>query len=119
MSNQFLISSKSMIARHGKSCTYHVLTNGTYNTATGSVVNSETNYTIKSYKKHIIANQYNHPNLIGKDIAEFYIAGDALTSAPKPNDSITFDSNKYSITKVISHAALGEICLYCLLGVKV
>lgn len=107
-----------MIIRHGLNATYHVINQGTYNPATGSVSNTETSKTIKVYKKHITANQYNYPNLIGKELAEFYVASDALSSRPKVNDAITFNGDKYRITEFREHSAGGIICLYCLIGVK-
>ena len=118
MSNQYLEATKRAITKHGSSCTFVSVVDGTYNVNTGSVTNSENNSNIIAYKKHIKATQYYYPELINKDIALFYVAASSFSSPPKINDAITFSSVKYRISEIKEHSALGQVCLYVLLGIK-
>lgn len=118
MASMFTIVAKNAIARHGSSSTFIHVTQGSYNTSTGIASVSEATETITVYKKHIKANQYFLPSLIGKDVAEFYVAGNAMTIAPKVNDKITFNSVTYTIESITEHHAGGEVGVYCLIGVK-
>lgn len=82
MSNAFIQATSRAIDRHGISAVYKVITEGAYNVDTGSVTNTETSYNIKIYLKHIKANQFNYPNMIGKDAGLFYILGYNLSFVP-------------------------------------
>ena len=106
------------INQHGKTCSYTVVTEGLYNIETGSTSNTETSYSIKMYKKHIRATQYNFPSLIGKDSALFYLANNALTFTPRPKDKITVDSVTYTVDSIMEHSADGLIILYKIMTVK-
>lgn len=116
--NQFLISTKSFIDTNGISCTYTVVQEGAYNVETGSTTNTETAYTVKMYKKHLKANQYNYPNLVGKDAAMFYLVNDSLTFTPAVRDKITFSGVTYNIDSIQEHSALGVVILYRIVAVK-
>lgn len=118
MSNQFLASTKKLIALHGQSMTYTAVTEGTYNIETGSITNTETNYTVTMYKKHISANQYSYPSLIGKTAAIFYLANDSLAFTPAVQDKITVAGETFTIESLVEHRALGAIALYRLVAVK-
>jgi hypothetical protein len=106
------------IGLHGKNCSYTIVTEGTYNIETGSTTNTESSYSVKMYKKHIRASQYNFPNMIGRDSALFYLANSKLTFTPKATDKITFDGTTYTVDSVTEHAADGSIILYKILTVK-
>ena len=116
--NQFLISTKSFIDTNGISCTYTAVQEGTYNVETSSTTNTETAYTVKMYKKHIRASQYNYPNLVGKDAAMFYLTNDSLTFTPAVRDKITFSGVTYTIDSIQEHSALGAVILYRIIAVK-
>lgn len=116
--DRFLAITLRAINQHGKNCTYSVVTEGAYNVETGSTTNTETAYTIKMYKKHVRATQYNYPNMIGKDSALFYLVNNSLTFTPAPRDKITFDGVIYTIESVMEHAADSSVILYKLLAVK-
>lgn len=118
MANYFLDLTKSELLKHGKPATYVRVSSGTYNVETGKKENTETNYTIQIYKKNMKVNQYNYPNLIGKDVSMFYIASDSLSFIPNVRDSIIFDGVRYSIDSYIEHAALGQVVLYKVIGFK-
>jgi hypothetical protein len=106
------------INTHGRTCTYTIVTEGTYNIETGSTTNTETTHTIKMYKRHIRASQYNFPNLIGRDSALFYLANNNLTFLPAPKDKITIDGVTYTVDSITEHAADGLVILYKILAVK-
>lgn len=106
------------INTHGKTCSYTKVTEGTYNIETGSTTNTEISYSVKMYKKHIRASQYNFPNMIGRDSALFYLANNSLGFVPTAKDKITIDSITYTIDSVTEHAADGLVILYKILTVK-
>lgn len=103
---------------HGKLCTYSKVTEGSYNIETGSTTNTETTHSVKMYKKHIRASQYNFPNMIGRDSALFYIANNNLGFVPSNKDKITIDGTTYTIDSITEHAADGLVILYKILTVK-
>jgi hypothetical protein len=117
MDKYLAITSKAM-SQHGKTCTYTTVTEGAYNIETGSATNPETAHTVRMYKKHIRASQYNFPNMIGRDSALFYLANNNLSFVPAPKDKITFDSITYTVDSVVEHAADGLVVLYKILAVK-
>ena len=104
--------------QHGKNCTYTIVQEGAYDVETGSTTNTETSYTIKMYKKHIRANQYNFPNMIGRDSALFHLANNNLAFVPAVKDKITIDSITYTIDSITEYAADGIVILYKILSVK-
>ena len=116
--NQFLIATKSFIDTNGISCSYIAVQEGSYNVETGSTTNTETTYTVKMYKKHLKATQYNYPNLVGKDACMFYLTNDNLAFAPAVRDKITFSGVTYTIDSIQEHSALGAVLLYRIIAVK-
>ena len=70
------------------------------------------------YKRHIRANQYNYPNLIGQDAALFYLANNNLKFTPAIRDKIIVGSRTYVIDNITEHRASGQIALYKILAVK-
>jgi len=118
MSNQFLASTKKLITTHGESMSYLSITEGTYNIETGSTANTETAYTVTMYKKHISANQYSYPSLIGKTAAIFYLANDTLAFTPTVQDKIVVSGETFTIESLVEHRAKGAIVLYRLVAVK-
>lgn len=118
MSNAFLVSTIRQIEKHGQTMTYKAVTESAYNIETGSSTNTDTDYAVKMYKKHIRANQYNYPNLIGQDAALFYLANNKLQFVPNVRDKIVVDSKSYVIDNITEHRANGVIVLYRILAVK-
>lgn len=116
--DRYLSITLRAINTHGRSCTYTIVTEGTYNIETGGTTNTETSHSIKMYKKHIRATQYNFPNMIGRDSALFYLANNNLSFVPAPKDKITIDSTTYTVDSVTEHAADGLVILYKILTVK-
>lgn len=117
--NKFLQASKAAINRHGSTCSYIKVQAGTYDVSTGSVTNTETTLSLKAYKKHTKATQFSYPNLIGKDIALFYIAADSFVDfIPDCNDKITYGTGTYTVDSVQEHSALGSVVLYRILAIK-
>jgi len=116
--NPYLYSTKQFITKHGQNATYIRVTEGSYDIATATTSNSESSTTIRMYKRHRVANQYNYPSLIGKDIAEFYITADTLTGLPAVRDKITDSVGTYTIDSFKVHSAMQENVLYIVLAVK-
>lgn len=106
-----------IINTHGVSAIYNRTTEGTYDIESGSATNSVTSHSIKTYMKHMRSNQYNFPNLIGKEVGLFYIYADSIPFVPEVQDSIVYNSRQYKVDSVQSHSANGSIVLYRLVGV--
>jgi hypothetical protein len=116
--NQFLQAAKQAINLHGQSCTYIQVTTADYDVETGSSTTTETSVVIKAYKKHIRANQFSYPNLIGKDAILVYVIADSITSLPTANDKVTFGTETYQVDQWQEHIALGQVVLYRISAVK-
>jgi hypothetical protein len=116
--NPAIQATVSQINKHGKTLSFIVVTEGQYNVETGSATNSEVTYSVKMYKKHIKATQYNYPSLIGKDSAIFFLANYNLSFVPKVKDKIIDSGNTYLVDSIFEHNAYGDIVLYKILAVK-
>lgn len=118
MTNPFNKSVIRQITRHGIDVTYIAVTEGTYNSDTGSVTNTETETSIKSYPKSLVANQYNFPNLIGKTLTEWLVIASNLSSKPNPQDKIKVGSEVHSVVSVKDVVARNEVVMYMITTVK-
>lgn len=116
--NPFIISAKKLIYKNGINIIFSKVTAGVYNSNTGSVVNTETNKTIKAYPKSITANAYNFPSLINKEMREYLIVSQDLGYKPSMQDKITEDGTVYSIVLVKDVIARGESVIYIVTAVK-
>lgn len=116
--NQFLKSAVQLINLHGKTGTYTSIVTGAYDIETGQVTNTETNHSVTMYKKHLKADQYNYPNLIGKSAAIFYLANYNITFVPKVDDKVLFDGETFTVMSVMEHAALSGIVMYRIVTVR-
>lgn len=116
--NRFLQASISAINRHGSSCTYVSQSAPIYNIETKKAQSTSTEVTVTMYKKHLKANQYNYPNLVGKDAAMFYLANNSLTFSLKINDKIVSNGVEYTVDAFYEHVANGQVVMYRILAVK-
>ena len=116
--NKFLVNTKKHISRHGVSIDFVQVQEGTYDIETSSVINTETVTQIKAYPVAVQVSQYNFPNLIGREVIKFLIAGDALTVKPSPMDKIIYNGSSYSVVEQQDYTALGEVCLQHLIASK-
>jgi hypothetical protein len=116
--NEFLRESIYYTNLHGIVCSYIRVAEGTYNVETGSTTNTETVHSVKMYKKHINASQYNYPTLIGKDSALFYLANNNISFVPNIRDRIIYNSEIYQVDSYQEHIALGRVCLYRIVGIR-
>lgn len=116
--NRFLQSTVNQIKTHGTSCTYTSKGVQVYNPATSKSTSTDVAHTVVMYPKHIRANQYNYPTLVGKEVIMFYLANSELGFTPKIGDYITFNSTRYQVDSFQSHTALGDVCLYRIVAAK-
>lgn len=116
--NLFVTSTKKMIEQYGSNVTYRSVSEPTYDFDTGRATATSSDKTFKAYKRHVVANQYNYPNLVGKDVAEFYVYAASFDSKPKINDKIVQDGETYTVQRYGEHGAYGQVILYKLLCVK-
>lgn len=113
----FLTATQGAIYRHGLDLVYKQITTGAYNVETGSPALTEVSYPCRMYPKHIIANQYNYPVLIGKEVVMFYLANSNLGFTIKQNDEITYKNKIYKVSSYQEHLANGSVVLYRILAV--
>lgn len=111
MANEFLHASKDAIYLHGVSITFVTVTEGNYDTSTGSVVNTEVNTTVKAFPKNVKTSQYNLPNLIGKEVTEYLVVPSDLSVKPNPQDKVIRSGATCTVDSVKEHAAMGEVVL--------
>lgn len=114
--NPFLKAAKDLINRHGTNCAYTVVTEGVYDEQTLSTTNTAVSHAVKMFKNHIKTSQYSYPNLIGKEIAEFYLANDSIGFVPNVRDLITINAILYTVEQVQEHHAVGSVALYTIIA---
>lgn len=117
MSNDFLSSTKRAIARNAREFTYGRVQLGAYDINTGAVANTFVDETVSMYKRQIKASQFNFPNLIGKEVAEFYVVATDISFVPQIKDRISDGSKVYTVETYQTHEAHGEIILYKIIAV--
>lgn len=110
--NKFDVSTQYMIERNGHAISYIDVTEGEYDVETGKTVNTETVTLIKAYPKIVKVNQFNYPNLIGKEVIEFLISSTLLNKIPQSSDKILYNGKTYSVVSHMEHSALGQVILY-------
>lgn len=113
----FLTAIQGAIYRHGIDLDYKKITTGLYNVETGEPAITSATYRCRIYPKHITANQYNYPTLIGKDAVMFYLANANLGFSIDTNDEITYRSKVYKVQSYQEHVANGLIVLYKIIAV--
>jgi uncharacterized protein YdhG (YjbR/CyaY superfamily) len=106
------------INRHGLDLEYTSVVTGVYNRDTARTENTRTTSTLKMYPRHVVADQYKLPTLIGKEVIVFYLANNALTFIPKPNDEIAYNAKTYKVVSFQEHFASGAVALYRITAVK-
>lgn len=118
MANDYMTSTKLVLKMHGALGVYARTSASVYNVETGINTNTSISTSVQMYKKHLKANQYNFPNLIGKDAAMFYIAGDSLSFEPNIKDKITYGSDTYTVDSYSEHIASGQLVLYKIVAIR-
>lgn len=116
--NQHLAATIRMIELHGTSATYTRVVNTARNPDTKTVTQTTTNFTVKMYKRNDGRMQFRYPNLVGKEISEFYIPVSYLSIVPEPNDKITFSGETFVVQKITTHAARSQNVLYKIVATK-
>ena len=116
--NKFIVSAKRLINRHGIDVTFIKVTEGTYNSDTGEVTNTESEITLKAYPEVITANQYNFPNLIGQTITKYSVVSSELGYKPSATDKVKVNNEISSIVSVKDIVAYGESVIYLVNTVK-
>ena len=115
----FLTATQGAIARHGIDLSYTSKSQtGSYNVETGTVSETVTTVTLKMYPKQVIANNYNFPTLIGKEVVMFYLANTGLTLVPKLNDTIIYKTHVYTVQSFQEHLANTQVALYRIIAIR-
>jgi hypothetical protein len=121
--NKHLLNSIKFIEKHGVDLTYKIKSGtSVYDPDTLTVTTPSTTVQLRMYIRHLIANHYNYPNLVGKDSIMFYVAPDPnypfyswffdeLNKA-NPSDEIYYNSLVYNVVSVQKHTAEGVVGLY-------
>jgi len=118
MSNPFITSAKRLIYRQGTSIDYINVTTGTYNVETGTVGNTEVTTTVTAFPKRVKVNNFNYPNLIGKEVLEFLVVCEDLPSSPRTSDKISYKGNTYTVESYVEAMARGELVIYKIIASK-
>lgn len=105
-------ATRRAIQRHMQPVQYSSVVTGSYDVETQTVTNTEVTKTLPSYPRHVVANQYNFPNLVAGNIVVFYFFAGDFTVAPKVDDKITFETRQYTVRTIIEHRAEGKVLLY-------
>ena len=116
--NAFLSAVKRQVNRHGIVAQIVKVAEGVYDPETLTTTNTETTYNVKLFKDHLRATQYNYPNLVGKDAAEFYLSNDDMPIKPEMKDKIVYAGDSFTIDSIKENWALGVLCLYQIIAVK-
>lgn len=116
--NAFLAAVNRQINRHGIVAQLVKVVEGIYDAETLTTTNTETSYNLKLFKNHLRATQYNYPNLVGKDAAEFYMSGSDTSIKPETKDKIVYAGETFTIDSVKENWALGALCMYQIVAVK-
>lgn len=116
--NRFLNTTIKILQIHGIDLTYNTVSTGTYNVETGTSAITKVPYVKKMFPKQIVANTYNYPTLVGKEVVLFYLANNSLGFTPKVNDEITYKSLQYKIQSFTEYVTNGEIVLYKLIAAR-
>ncbi len=116
--NDFILASKELIYKNGVDVTFVTVTEGAYDSDTGSVTNTEVETTVKGYPKNVKANTFNYPNLVGKEATEWLVVASDLSTIPTPQDKVKRGSKVYSVDSVRDIVAEGESVIYKVLVVK-
>jgi len=118
MTNPFDRSVTKLITRNGIDVTYVTVTEGTYNSDTGTVTNTEVETVIKAYPKNLVANQYNAPSLIGKTLTEWLVIASDLATKPNPQDKMKVGSEVHTVLSMKDIVARNESVMYIITTVK-
>jgi hypothetical protein len=116
--SEYLKAARDAINLHGRSLIYKSVGSPSYNIETGTATTGETSYTVKGYRRHVKANQYNYPDLIGQDVVQFYVIPSDIGVKPKPQDVVTDAEGTYKVISYQEHEALGQTVLMKILCVK-
>lgn len=118
MANPFITSAKKLIYRNGIDVTFTRVIEGTYDSNTGSVTNTESTKSVKVYPKVITANAWQFPNLINREMREYLVVSQDLGYKPEAQDKITEGSTVYSVVSVKDIVARNESVVYIIAAVK-
>jgi hypothetical protein len=118
MSNPFITSAKRLIYRQGTGIDYVNVTTGVYNVETGTVGNAEVTTTVIAFPKRVKVNNFNYPNLVGKEVLEFLVVCKDLPSSPRTSDKIKYKGNTYAVESYNEVMARGELVIYKIIASK-
>jgi hypothetical protein len=118
MSNPFITSAKRLIYRQGTSIDYINVTTGAYDVETGSTTNIEVATDIIAFPKRVKVNNFNYPNLVGKEVLEFLVVCEDLPSSPRTSDKIKYKGNVYTVESYAEVMARGELVIYKIIASK-
>lgn len=109
---------KLLVDTFGTLCTYTKVSTGTYDVATGNIVNSEQTFSVKLSKSMPRFKETDSPHLIGKEVAIFYMAVNTSVT-PSIGDIIIFSGVKYEIADFMEQRApSGLIAGYRLIATR-
>lgn len=105
-------ATRRAIQRHMQPVQYTQVTTGVYDVESQTTTKTSSTKTISSYPRHVVANQYNFPNLVAGNIIVFYFFAGDFSTIPQVDDKITFENKEYIVRTIIEHRAEGKVLLY-------
>lgn len=116
--NPFIHSAKKLIYKQGTGISYSNVTTGAYNVELGSVVNTQITTNVIAFPKNVKVNNYNYPNLVGKEVLEFLVVCEDLPKQPSTSDKISYKGNVYTVESYVEVMARGELVIYKIVASK-
>lgn len=116
--NKFKQAAVKAVNRNGVASSVVQVQEGVFDYDTQTTTNTEVTHSVTLAKEHIKANQYNYPNLVGKEVAMFYLANNTLTFKPAARDKIVFQSETWTVSEIKEDWAGGECCMYRIVATK-
>jgi len=89
-----------LIQRNSVDCVYSSVSAPVYDESTMQVSTTSQTFNIKARPTQGSYEERNSPNLVGLELCAFLIAGDDLSVQPKPEDSISYAGNAFTVLKV-------------------
>lgn len=115
ITTRFKNRTKQVVDKGGKQITYKHMGVAVYDPDIG-VTQTDTTITPKAFKVTATDSEIKSPNLIGKDLAVFLVAGKDFSFVPKVGDLITYtnlsESYDVRVQMVKEHWAGNEVSLY-------
>lgn len=109
-------TANKQLEKYGQAVTYQAITTGTYNPETGTVTNTETEYTgfgaLFDFKERQLGTNFAAGSTIEGGDKYALVAPETLTVTPKVNDKLVIGSDTWTVLNIKTLAPAGVLVLY-------